>query len=141
MYNNVHIITTVLYNFIDCYIIQHPNKLPGYDQKYDGPLYKVCNNGKGTQLHICAYIVWTTVQYLRVLIIYTTLCNECIGEGLFHVRSKYDQYYHDRVWDWKCHKVAASPLTDCSWSPYINNWKQPITYMCPKNKFMTGRCL
>ncbi len=54
------------------------------------------------------------------------------------MKSKYDGYYGDRVWDWKCHKVAPSPLIDCSWSPYINNWKQDITYMCPKNKFMAG---
>ncbi len=54
------------------------------------------------------------------------------------MKSKYDGYYRDRVWDWKCQKVVPSPLIDCSWSPDINNWKQDITYMCPKNKFMAG---
>ncbi|XP_064390783.1 millepora cytotoxin-1-like isoform X2 [Halichondria panicea] len=67
-----------------------------------------------------------------------TVCDSAKGEGLIQVKSKYDGYYGDRVWDWKCHKVAPSPLIDCSWSPYINNWKQDITYMCPKNKFMAG---
>ena len=66
------------------------------------------------------------------------LFNPHAGEGVVKVRSKYDNYYKDRVWDWGCGQVTKDPLGDCSWSSDLNHWIQDLTFMCPRNKFITG---
>ncbi len=65
-------------------------------------------------------------------------CNTKNGEALYKVRSIYIGWRRDRRWKWDCRKVADKPMTDCSWTNYINNWGGPINKKCPHNHVLTG---
>ena len=65
-------------------------------------------------------------------------CYQYGGEGLFRVRSKYHGWSRDRRWRWDCHKVANKPLTDCSWTHYINTLGGPIDKKCKNNYVLAG---
>ena len=65
-------------------------------------------------------------------------CNIKNGEALYRVRSIFIGWKRDRRWKWDCRKVANKPMSDCSWTPHINNWGGPIDKKCPANFVLTG---
>ena len=65
-------------------------------------------------------------------------CNSNNGEALYRVKSVFINWRRDRRWKWDCRKVANKPMSDCSWTPYINKWGGPIDKKCPANFVLTG---
>ncbi len=66
-------------------------------------------------------------------------CSNNNGEALYRVKSVFSYWRRDgRRWKWDCRKVANKPMSDCSWTPFINKWGGPIDKKCPANFVLTG---
>ena len=71
------------------------------------------------------------------------LCQRCPkGYGVYRVKSKHDNGKEDRRWEFFCRRVVskkfASTKLTCSQTSYINNFRDTISYMCGKNRYMAG---
>ncbi|GFR62114.1 hemagglutinin/amebocyte aggregation factor-like [Elysia marginata] len=62
------------------------------------------------------------------------------GQVITSVYSIHGDSYHDRRFKFGCRKVVDVNIPDfCRWTPsYVNVWKQPLGYACPRNFAIAG---
>ncbi|RUS82288.1 hypothetical protein EGW08_009966 [Elysia chlorotica] len=61
------------------------------------------------------------------------------GQVLKSVYSEHSNGAEDRRWRFSCGPApnGASPGA-CHWTDYVNNWDEPISFMCPANYAIAG---
>jgi len=59
------------------------------------------------------------------------------GQGLYRLRSAHHNDHEDRYFDYACRAVTANPVT-CSWTGYVNEFDEPVSFTCPQNNFLAG---
>ena len=60
------------------------------------------------------------------------------GQGFYRVRSEHNNGREDRLWEFYCRSVVQCASATCTTTSYINNFRDVISFMCPKNKYMAG---
>ena len=60
------------------------------------------------------------------------------GYGMYHVESMHDNHREDRLWRWECRQLFQNRLPTCSWTPYVNEFDQPILFMCGRDEYLRG---
>ncbi|XP_059154331.1 dermatopontin-like [Physella acuta] len=58
------------------------------------------------------------------------------GHAISYISSEHNNYFEDRQWEFHCRSVWETSA--CEQSGYVNDFDQPINYVCPHNKVMTG---
>ena len=58
--------------------------------------------------------------------------------GMYHVESRHDNHREDRIWAWQCRRVFQNRPQTCSWTSYVNEFDQPILFMCGRNEYLRG---
>lgn len=58
------------------------------------------------------------------------------GQSIKEITSMHHNGAEDRRFDVRCQSTGANQ--GCFWTNYINNWDQPILYLCPDNKVLSG---
>ncbi|CAG5115562.1 unnamed protein product [Candidula unifasciata] len=62
---------------------------------------------------------------------------ECThGRALYLIRSIHDNYFEDRIWQFKCR--TAYTTTSCFWTEFLNLWDQTLDYNCPGDNYING---
>ena len=61
-----------------------------------------------------------------------------VGYGMYHVESRHDNYREDRIWRWECRQVFRNRHQTCSWTSYVNQFDEPILFMCGWNEYLRG---
>ena len=60
------------------------------------------------------------------------------GNGMYAVRSVHDNHREDRRWEWLCRNVAYYAQQSCYWSRDVNDFDQPISFLCAHNYYLAG---
>ena len=63
----------------------------------------------------------------------------CQGKhGMYKVISVHNNKREDRIWDWKCRQVVKRGNPKCKQTNYVNNFDEPMFFMCGKNQYIAG---
>ncbi|XP_025094526.1 hemagglutinin/amebocyte aggregation factor-like [Pomacea canaliculata] len=61
------------------------------------------------------------------------------GHSVSAIRSDYNSYYTDRVWDFKCSPIARIGKEEsCMWKTPINGFSQQFVFNCPWDGYISG---
>ncbi len=61
------------------------------------------------------------------------------GEGLCRLYSEHSNSKEDRIFNYGCCRVtSAQNVHKCTWTDYITEYDEPISFMCPANQYMGG---
>ena len=64
---------------------------------------------------------------------------QCSGAyGMYKVLSVHSDTKEDRVWNWKCRQVVDHCHPKCYLTDTVNNFDQPMFFMCAKNHYIGG---
>ena len=66
----------------------------------------------------------------------TRYCNE--GDGIYLVESEHDNRREDRRWRLECRNVVQNSPQTYSWTSYVNNFDEPILFMCGRDEYLRG---
>ncbi|CAG0886670.1 unnamed protein product [Darwinula stevensoni] len=59
------------------------------------------------------------------------------NESIIRIESLHDSSFEDRIWEFTCGPVKTGYDT-CGQSGFINDYDEPLTYMCPTNGIIAG---
>ena len=59
-------------------------------------------------------------------------------QGIYRVESQHDNGKEDRRWEFYCRNVVQGTNPKCTTTNYINNFRDYISFMCGKDKYMAG---
>ena len=61
------------------------------------------------------------------------------GDGFYRVKSKHNNGREDRLWEFQCRRVVKDGCATCTkTNSYVNNFREAIFFMCPKNQYIGG---
>ncbi|XP_059174005.1 dermatopontin-like [Physella acuta] len=58
------------------------------------------------------------------------------GQALSYIASEDNNFFNDRVWEFRCRKVGAT--RNCAKSGYVNEFDLLLAYVCPDDYIVTG---
>lgn len=65
---------------------------------------------------------------------------ECpAGQSITRTESRHNNFYEDREFAFGCsYAPKMTPLVNCAWTDYVNNYDGDMNYICPGNGVMKG---
>ncbi|CAL1548243.1 unnamed protein product [Lymnaea stagnalis] len=58
------------------------------------------------------------------------------GEYIEEIESEHNNNHEDRRWSFQCGGDGATSA--CTWSSYVNSWREMVAYICPGDTVVTG---